>query len=156
MLDTAARQDYYHLTGSKLAKGMDHSGHEGSHGSGSSATATKPPSSASSSSSSSSSAAADHSAHSSSGSEHMSMRPYLFSSTTDFYILFKQARIGNTGGFVLAFFMTFLFGILTTVGFEFGKRLERSALAAKLVKERKAFPRVVVGALGHGLRLLLH
>lgn len=87
---------------------------------------------------------------------HMGMSPYLFARKTDFYVLFREAFVTDTGGFVGALFACFAFGILTTVGYEMGKRLESRARAAKLTGGAAALPALLVGALGHGLRLLLH
>lgn len=80
------------------------------------------------------------------------MRPYLFSETTGFYVLFKDALIGSTGGFVGALFAVFAFGVLTTIGFEFGKRLEMGGRRAGGGEPIK----IALGALGHGLKLFLH
>jgi hypothetical protein len=84
------------------------------------------------------------------------MRPYLFSDKTGFFVLFKKAFVNNTGGFVGALLATFFFGILTTVGYEFGKRMEVRARAAKVNGGARALPTVLLGALGHGFRLMLH
>lgn len=79
------------------------------------------------------------------------MRPYLFSETTGFYVLFKEALVGSTGSFVGALFAVFAFGALTTIGFEFGKRLEMGA------RRSGGGPvKIALGALGHGLKLFLH
>eukprot|EP00189_Rhodosorus_marinus_P007319 CAMPEP_0184752414 /NCGR_PEP_ID=MMETSP0315-20130426/43566_1 /TAXON_ID=101924 /ORGANISM="Rhodosorus marinus, Strain UTEX LB 2760" /LENGTH=206 /DNA_ID=CAMNT_0027231743 /DNA_START=192 /DNA_END=812 /DNA_ORIENTATION=- len=43
---------------------------------------------------------------------HAMMSPYLFSSTTGFFILFEEALVGSTGGFIGAMFAVFFFSFL--------------------------------------------
>jgi Ctr copper transporter family len=84
------------------------------------------------------------------------MSPYLFADKTGFYVLFKKALVGSTGGFAGALFACFAFGILTTIGYELGKRVEQSARAAKVNGGVRALPSMLLGAAAHGFRLLLH
>jgi Ctr copper transporter family len=112
--------------------------------------------------SSASAGISDHTNHGSTSSsntvsaDHMLMRPYLFSDHTGFFILFRQALVNSTGGFVGALMATFLFGLFATVGYEFGKRIERSAIAAQRDSSSRALPSIAIGGIAHGLRLLLH
>jgi Ctr copper transporter family len=90
--------------------------------------------------------------------DHLFMRPYLFSDKTGYFVLFKQAMVANTGGFVGALFATFLFAVFASVGYEIGKRFERRAHVTKPGKSDGGAPfsSVAIGGLAHGLRLLLH
>lgn len=86
----------------------------------------------------------------------MGMSAFLFTRRTGFYVLFERAFVTDTGGFVGALFATFLFGMITTIGVELGKKIESRARAAKVEGGAKALPAILLGSLAHGFRLLLH
>lgn len=133
-------------------EGMDHSGHEGMDDSDPvDKEANEATDASASASASDSMAGMDHG-----GMSHEGMSPFLFARKTGFFVLFEKAFVTNTGGFIGALFATFAFGVFTTIGFEFGKRIESRARAAKVEGGAKALPGLLLGALAHGFRLLLH
>lgn len=48
-------------------------------------------------------------------SEHAGMSPYLFTDTRDFFVLFQDANIKSTGGFIGALAASLVFTLLATV-----------------------------------------
>lgn len=88
----------------------------------------------------------DHSNHMMHG-----MSPYLFTRTTDFFILFKEADVQSTGGFIGALVGSFVFALLATLFSLVMHVHEKKAL------ERRGNPgNSIVAALLFGMRQLLH
>mmetsp|Transcript_31570 Transcript_31570/g.122257 ORF Transcript_31570/g.122257 Transcript_31570/m.122257 type:complete len:192 (-) Transcript_31570:2041-2616(-) len=90
-----------------------------------------------------------HDGHSES-SAHEAMSPFLFSTTTGFYILFEEALVGSTGGFVGAMFAVFFFSFLVgTIISWLGATQSRS-------KNEHGFLWAVFGATARWFSLALH
>lgn len=97
----------------------------------------------------------DHSSHTDTmtnmTSDHLMMSPYLITRTTGYFVLFREANIGSTGGFLAALVLVFLFSTLVTLYSLMSKKWENRAVFAK--KGSKLF---WLGALAYAARLGLH
>lgn len=87
---------------------------------------------------------------------HMGMSPFLFSKKTGFFVLFNEAFVTTTGGFVGALFGSFFFAILATIGYQIGKLVERRVTRSYNSNGSKAIPGVILGSIVHGFTQLLH
>jgi hypothetical protein len=82
------------------------------------------------------------------------MRPYLFSSKTGYYLLFKQAFVTTGGGFAGALFATLAFAALTSVVFFLSQRIEREASSKH--SQKVTTPRLLISAGAHAGRWFMH
>ncbi|KAJ8902500.1 hypothetical protein NDN08_006903 [Rhodosorus marinus] len=81
---------------------------------------------------------------------HAMMSPFLFSTTTGFYILFEEALVGSTGGFIGAMFAVFFFSFLIgTIISWLGATQSRS-------KNESGFLWAIAGATARWFSLALH
>lgn len=80
------------------------------------------------------------------------MSPFLFTRTTDFFVLFKGAFLESTGAFIGALILCFIFAILVTVLSQLAKVYETRSL----VKSHASIVSKLLSAGMHGFRLTLH
>jgi hypothetical protein len=82
------------------------------------------------------------------------MRPYLFSSKTGYYLLFKQAFVTTSGGFAGALLASLTFAALTSAVFFLSQRIEREASSNH--SQKVAAPKLLISAGAHAGRWFMH
>lgn len=80
----------------------------------------------------------------------MMMTPFLFTRTTNFFVLFEGANIQSTGAFIGAVLLSGLFALITTIFSQIARISETRALRSS------SFPNKVVGSVLFGLRQTVH
>lgn len=78
------------------------------------------------------------------------MSPFLFTRTTGFFVLFKEADIQSSGAFAGAFLLSFAFALLATTSSQLIRYLEERALTKGGTVSK------FLAGLHHAVRLLLH
>lgn len=78
------------------------------------------------------------------------MSPFLFTRKTGFFVLFREANIQSTGGFVAAILVSAVFALVATLLSQAMRMAENKSLISGNAASKS------VAAIMHGVRLLLH
>lgn len=83
------------------------------------------------------------------------MSPFLFTRTTDFFVLFREANIQSTGGFIAALIVSFLFATIATIAIQVIHQVERRSLTSSSVSKIIASVLYAFGQLLHYTAMLI-